>query len=249
MRLLALAMLLCACAGPADAPGTSLEVYAAASLKDALPDLARAFERAHPDVALRLSFAGSQVLRLQLEQGARADVFASADAEHVRALREAGLVGDAASFARTRLALVVPRDAPGAIGELEALPRARRIVIGTDAVPIGRYTRELLRRAAQSYGEGWRREVLARVVSEEANVRLVRAKVALGEADAAIVYASDVSADVREVPLPHALQPEAEYVAATLRRSAAPEAAGAFLAFLRSPEAAAALAPHGFSAP
>jgi molybdate transport system substrate-binding protein len=131
------------------------------------------------------------------------------------------------------------------VTSLEDLRNARRLVIGTEYVPVGRYTREVLRRASRAFGAAFEGEVLGRVVSEENNVRLVRAKVELGEADAAIVYASDVrtGSGVRVIPIPEAVNVRADYCIAAIdgTTNAAP-----FIAFLGSPAGEAILERHGF---
>lgn len=244
--LLLAAVLLVGCStGPGP---TELRVFAASSLTDAFGELEQRFEQDHPDVDVQLVFAGSQVLRLQIEQGAGADVFASADPHHMQPLVDAGLAEAPRVFARNALTVIVPLDGQGAVASFPDLSRAERLVIGTPAVPAGRYTREVLRRADRGLGAGFADAVLARVVSQESNVRLVRAKVELGEADAAIVFASDaVSSDrVRAVPIPPAFNVSAEYPTARLAGCSQPALAELWLDFLASPPAARVLTRHGF---
>lgn len=239
---------LAACGRSGDARPT-LQVYAAASLTEAFQEMEPAFELAHPDVDVLLTFAGSQVLRLQIEQGADADVFASANANHMRALVEEGMVEDSRLFARNELVVVVPPDNPAEIQSFADLPRARRLVIGTDNVPVGSYAREALRRAAAEFGPEFETDVLSHVVSEESNVRLARAKVELGEADAAIVYRTDAaeSDGVRVVPIPPDLNVTAEYPIAVVAESERRDAADAWLAFVLSDEGRDILVRHGFT--
>lgn len=246
----AAAVLAGGCARDAETAPVELRVLAASSLTESFTALAAAFERAHPDVDVQLAFAGSQVLRLQIEQGVSADLFAAADPDHVAALVAAGLAEDPATFARNRLVIAVPA-ASTTIARFADLPRAERLVVGDAAVPIGRYTRALLARASASHGADFAAAVRARVVSEETNVRLVRAKVALGEADAAVVYATDVSAEagVRAVPVPEALSPPVAYRFASLTAAEQPAAARRFAAFGRGPAGRAVLEAHGFLAP
>lgn len=250
-RALFVAALLLAAAGcgpGAEGPRRTLVVFAASSLTEAFSDLEHRFEAAHPGVDVVPSFAGSQVLRLQIEQGAPADVYASADPAHMEALAAAGLVHEARTFARNRLVVVVPVANPAGIERFEALPRARRLVVGTAEVPVGRYTRALLEDAAVRFGRAFADSVRAAVVSEETNVRLVLAKVVLGEADAAFVYATDAAASgaVRIVPVPEGLGPRAEYRIATVTGSAHPDLARAFRALLDSDEGRRVLSAHGF---
>ncbi len=242
---LALALLACQPGRPAP---VTLNVYAASSLTEVGRDLERAFESAHPDIDVVLSFAGSQVLQLQIESGAQADVFASADAAHVQALADAGLVARRERFAQGELALIVPLDNPAKLRSLADLPSAQRLVIGSAAGPVGRYTRELLTLADTHYGPGFEAAVSARVVSSESNVRLARAKVELGEADAAIVYRSDAQASdrVRSLPIPAEINPRADYVMAILEASPEPAAAALWLSFVRSTRGREILLARGF---
>jgi len=230
-----------------------LSVYAASSLAETFEELEVAFELMHPDIDVRLTLAGSQVLRLQIEQGAPADVFASANPEHVQALLEAGLVRDAQAFAGNDLVVIVPLANPSGIESFDQLPLAERIVLGTVNVPAGRYAREVIHRASQQLGAGFEARVLGRVVSEETNVRLARAKVEFGEADAALVYRTDaLSSDrVRVIPIPEALGVRASYVIAVAvrPRTLMEPAAEDWVAFVRSGEGRAVLGRHGFNAP
>lgn len=252
LTLAALLMALAGCRGAAseDAARVELHVFAASSLTEAFGDLERSFEAAHPNVDVRLTFAGSQVLRLQIEQGAAADVFASANAEHLQALRAEGLVEAPADFATNDLVLIVPPDNPADIDDFGDLPRARRLVVGAEAVPVGHYTERLFDRAASTQGADFAATVRGRVVSAENNVRLVRAKVELGEADAAIVYRTDAVATdrVRVIEIPASLNVWARYPIAVTTRSEAPEVAAQFVAHLRTPEGRAHLERHGFRA-
>ncbi|MDH5674109.1 MAG: molybdate ABC transporter substrate-binding protein [Myxococcales bacterium] len=228
----------------------ALSVFAASSLREAFADIERAYESAHPELDVRLNFAGSQVLRLQIEQGAPADVFASADQSHMQALVGAGHVTAPAALVDNALALVVPLDNPAGIERFDQLARASRIVIGTDDVPVGIYTRQLFERAGARLGQGFVEAVQGRVVSRESNVRLLRAKVELGEADAALVYDSDAAASrrVRQVPIPQALNVRAHYSIAPLSNSARRVQALRFVDYTRSAVAARIFERHGFLA-
>ena len=114
-----------------------LTVFAASSLRDAFAELGSAFEREHPRTKVIFSLAGSQDLRTQIEHGAPADVFASADWKHMQALVAAGLASSPRKFASNEPVLVVPSDNPAGVKTLSDLPRARRIVVGAPEVPIG----------------------------------------------------------------------------------------------------------------
>ena len=234
--------------GCGDRSRVALTVLAASSLTDAFSVLERRFEGEHPGIDAVMIHAGSQVLRVQLEHGAPGDVFASANAEHMQAAVAAGRVAREQPFARGGLALVVPADNPAGIESLEQLPQARRVVLGVPEVPVGRYTRALLQRADRHYGGNFRAQVDERVVSLEPNVRLVLAKVELGEADAAIVYRSDVTPAraVKMVPIPASLDVAAEYHVGLLVDSEHPHAAQQWVQLLGSSSGQAVLREHGF---
>ncbi len=243
--LLAFAALACPSCDRAGAP-TTLEVFAASSLADAFADLEAGFERDNPGVDVRVTSAGSQVLRLQIEQGAGADVFASADEVHMRALVEAGEVEGEREFARNTLVVIVPSGSKmKAFGELAD---AERVVLGTETSPIGAYTRRMFDRARGAVDDAFVDGVWDRVVSRESNVRLVRAKVALGEADAAVVYRTDAlgAEGVRVVGVPEDVNVQASYPIGVVSRSVRGELAGRFVGFVRSARGAQVLRERGF---
>jgi molybdate transport system substrate-binding protein len=246
----ALSVTAAACGGGEIEPGT-LNVYAASSLTEAFGELEAAFESAHPDVDVALTFAGSQVLRLQIEQGAPADVFASANVDHMQALVDSGLVRESVVFAHNDLVIIVPPDNPAGIEEIGDLAHAERLVLGTANVPVGRYSREVLRRAAPSHEEGFEAIVMSRVVSEESNVRLARSKVELGEADASIVYRTDAGSSdgVRVIEIPRELNLIADYPIGIVESTGMRAAAEAWMELLGSPEGRAVLGRHGFILP
>lgn len=225
-----------------------LLVYAASSLKDAFEELEEAFERENPGVDIRLNFAGSQVLRLQIEQGAPADVYASANEDHMAALQRAGFMGDASIFASNSLALIVPQENPAGIARFEELSDAQRLVVGTGNVPVGEYTEALLKDAEKTLGAAFREAVTSSVVSRESNVRLVRGKVELGEADAAIVYRTDaVSSDaVGMIDIPSELNQVAHYPMAVASGSKNESLARSWVHFVQSPAGQRILTRHGF---
>lgn len=210
-----------------------VEVFAASSLREVFADLEREFERAYPGVDVRVTFAGSQVLRLQIEQGARADLFASAHPDHTHALHQANLLTPGQTFAHNDLVVITPR-ADTRLTNLTDLPRAERVILGTPSVPVGMYADQILGRAG----------LTPRVVSRETNTRLVRAKVELGEADAALVYRTDASDRVRVVELSPDQNVQARYQIATTP-DASPHA-NAFLAYVLGRAGQQALTEHGF---
>lgn len=223
-------------------------VFAASSLTDVLGAMAESFRGKHPGVEVELAFAGSQVLRLQLEQGARADVFISANEQHVEGLRSAGLVHDPRRLVGSELTLIVPVGEAGAPTTFGELDRAGRIVVGSPHVPLGVYTDRLWKRARSRMGDGFVDRVQRNIVSRENNARLVRAKVELGEADAAIVYRTDArsSQRVRERALPQGLSPRAQYVLATVGDAGERREVSAWVRFVHSGQARSIWRRHGF---
>ncbi len=253
---LALLLLLAAASEPAaqEHPRPrEITVYAAASLSEAFRDLAPLFQREPDGARLRYNFAGSQRLAVQLAQGARADVFASADQRWMDYLAERKLtMGPAPTFARNRLVAIVPKANPGRVGALADLARpGLKLVVAADEVPAGRYTREVIRRLAERPGapSGYGDRVLANVVSQEENVRSVVAKVQLGEADAGFVYRSDVTAavapDLSVLEISDEANVTAAYPVAVLAGARDSAAARAFIAFILGPRAQEVLARHG----
>ena len=242
--------LLVALAPPARAAGPrELVVFAASSLREAFAGLGATFEREHPGTKVTFSLAGSQELRTQIEHGAPADVFASADWMHMRALVASRLAASPRTFARNEPVLVVPRDNPAGLRTLADLPHARRIVLAAAEVPIGAYTQHILDAASRRYGAVFRSSVEAHVVSRELNVRQVLSKVALGEADAAVVYRTDArnaGRAVEVIPIPPELNVVAEYPVAVIENAKEKALAREFVELLLSPDGQEALARFGF---
>ncbi len=252
LLLLLLGASLSSSAAPTPGGPAELVVFAAASLREACTALQAPFEEAHPGVHLRFNFAGSQELRTQLEQGAPADVFLSADRRQMELAQKASVVGREQLFLSNVPVLVVPSTNPAHLQHFADLPKAQRLVIGTPEVPIGRYTLELLERANRVLGPDFSARVQARVVSRELNVKQVLTKVVLAEADAGIVYQSDaqsVAGQVQLLPIPPDINVVAQYPMAVVLRSAQSGLAAAYLQFLLSPPAQAVFARSGFGPP
>ena len=212
--------------------GGQLTVLAASSLTDAFEELSKTFEEQNPGTEVRTSFAASSELLAQIRQGAPADVFASASERNMNTAVREDLVGEVSVFARNRPVLIVPVDNQAGIGEFEDLDEANaQVVLAEDGVPIADYAMEVLSNASVEYGDGFEDDVLGKIVSREANVRAAANRVALGEADATFVYASDVTPDIRDrievLEIPGEVNVVATYPIATVRDSGSPELARA----------------------
>lgn len=221
-----------------------LTVYAAASLRAAFDEIAAAFAADNPGVEVRaVVYDGSSTLATQLIEGASADVFASADEKNMAKVADAGLVqGTAQLFATNTLVIAVPAGNPADIGGLEDLARPGvSVVLCAAEVPCGAASQTLL--AAQG--------VAVTPVSSEQNVTAVLTKVDADEADAGLVYATDVigDADVESIVPEGADDVINRYPVAALSGSANPDAAAAFTAFVTGPEGRTILAERGFGAP
>jgi molybdate transport system substrate-binding protein len=229
-------------------------VFAASSLTDVFSALETDIEGANPGVDLVFNFGGSQTLVTQLADGAPADVFASANVAQMENAEAAGVIsGESSIFARNTLVIVVPADNPADIESIADLNNdGVSLVIASPTVPVGEYSRTALCAfdAAQADGAGFLDGVASNIVSNEANVRDVLAKIALGEADAGIVYGTDVtgdvSSDVISVEIPEEFNVIASYPVAAVDGGDT-AAADAFISYLLSEEGQAVLADYGFS--
>ena len=220
-----------------------LVVFAASSLMEAFTELEEVFENEHPQHDLRLSVSGSQVLRLQVEHGAPADLIATANLQHLESLMSDGLVGPLQRFATNRLAVILPEEGARSAQDFEDLPLLERIVLGNPSVPVGAYAQDMLMRCGESFAAG----VLAKVVSFEDSARLVRAKVEMGEADAAVVYESDALSGrgLRTLSIPERCNVSVEYGVSTTVSAKNREGAALFRSVIGSERGLAVLQNHG----
>jgi molybdate transport system substrate-binding protein len=243
----------CAAAGrPSPAPPTDLTIYAAASLKGALDTVKVAYEAAAPGTTLTISTDSSSALETQIEQGAPADVFLSADTANPKKLVDAGLAnGDPVSFAGNELTVIVPADNPAGVASPADLAKAGvKVVAAGDDVPITKYATQLVENLAQEagYPAQFAASYAANVVSQEDNVKAVVAKIELGEGDAGIVYVTDAKAStkVKAIDVPDSANVPATYDGVVVKASPNAAAARTFLAWLAGPDGAAILAGLGF---
>ena len=232
--------------------GGTLTVFAASSLTDAFGVLAKSFEEQNPGTEVRQSFESSSTLLTQIQQGAPADVFASAAEEEMNTAVDDGLVeGEPESFARNREVIMVPRDNPANIEGLRDLARpGTKLVLPQEGVPAADYARKILGKADAEYGGNFEQEVLSNVVSREADVRASVSRVALGDADATFGYASDYTPDVRDrvrvIQIPEDLNTIATYPIAALKEAKDPELARKWVDLVVSDEGQRVLGKWGF---
>ena len=255
-------------------------MFAASSLTEVMTHIIQDFRVDRPGVHVELNLAGSQELRLQLEHGARADIFLSADPRQMELAAAGGLTaGQPVVFATNRMVVIAAkpsganpgseqlRDRPwsSGAGELAALKRLAdpgvSLALASPEVPAGAYAREAIQRLEGlfvSEMDHYACKVLANTATEEANVRSVAMKVALGEVDRGFVYATDamtpfVSENTVQIPIPPEASPEATYLAAAVETSStgarSPELADRFIRYLLSPPGQQVMQSHGFGAP
>jgi molybdate transport system substrate-binding protein len=243
--LLVVAVVAAGCGGNGDSPGggspTEIKVFAAASLTAAFNQLGERYTAANNGTKVTFNFAGSQALATQIQQGAPADVFASADVPNMDKVKD--LVGEPRVFASNQLQIVVEQGNPKGVKTLDDLARSDlKVVLAAPDVPAGKYAKQALDKAG----------VTVKPVSEEDNVKAVVTKVSLGEADAGIVYVTDVTAGgdkVEGVDIPEELNVLATYPIATVKASKAQDKAQAFMDLVLSAEGQQVLKQYGFLPP
>jgi molybdate transport system substrate-binding protein len=236
---------------------TELNIFAAASLTDAFKEIGMKFEAANPGTKLIFNFAGSQQLSQQIGQGAPADVFASANNRQMDVMIQSGQVisGTQRTFVRNRLVVIYPKDNPARLTTLKDLAKPGiKLVLAAKDVPVGGYALDFLARASKlpDYTEAYSPTVLANVRSYEENVKAVLSKVALGEADAGIVYTSDIALDsadkIGRLDIPDNLNTIAAYPIAPIKDSQHADLAKKFVEYVLSPAAQQILVKYGFIA-
>ncbi|WAI02298.1 molybdate ABC transporter substrate-binding protein [Methanogenium organophilum] len=234
----------------------SITVFTAGSLKGAFTEMAAAYEDEHPGTTVVLNIDGTQALRTQVEQGARGDVFASANTKHMDALMAGGFMENdtVSGFLENRVTIALPVSNPGDIHGLADLSTpGEKVLIGTPEVPVGGYARQVLEKMAADpeYGENYTEAVMANIISEETNVNNIIAKLLIGEADAGFTYTSDVvtpayADQLTTIPIPDEYNVVAHYPIGVLKESTDPETAEDFIAFVRSGPGGEILRTYGF---
>ncbi len=232
-----------------------LIVFSAASLTGAFGEIGQMYKN-ETNINVVFNFDGSQALRTQIENGAYADVFASANKKQMNALKNGGLMNNSSVviFTKNKLSLIVPKDNTAKIGNLLDLARpGLKIVMGTKDVPVGDYALQIISNLGNnsSYGSDYKTKVLANVISQETNVNYVVTKVALGEADAGFAYVSDITEDlaskVDKIDIPDGYNIIAEYPLGILLESKYPAESREFMNLVMSDDGKAVLKKYGFA--
>lgn len=263
-----LAAVLAACGGtpaaapaptnaPAAAPAAAgdLTVFAAASLTDAFKQIGQQFGAANGGASITFNFAGSDQLATQIGQGAPADVFASANKKQMDVVIRAGDVisGTEKTFVRNRLVVIYPKDNPAKLAALKDLANPGvKLVLANKHVPVGGYALDFLAKASKlpEYTAAYSPTVLSNVVSYEESVKSVLSKIALGEADAGIVYTTDAATvrdgSVAQIAIPDTLNTIATYPIAATKNAKHADLAKKFVDYVLGPEGQQVLAKYGF---
>jgi molybdate transport system substrate-binding protein len=238
---------------PSTSTSVTLNVFAAASLTDPFNAISTKYQQLHPNITIKPDYDGSPTLEQQIANGAPADIFASADTINMQKASQAGLVGAAQLFVRNRLVVILPSSNPAHISTLKDLAHAGvKIDLAAPAVPVGTYARQVIAKLAASpdYGAAYQSAVLSNIVSQEENVKAVVQKVQLGEADAGIVYVTDVtpsaSAQITTITIPDQFNVIAEYPIAVVKTSIHNSEAQSFLQYVLSADGQAILQQYHF---
>jgi molybdate transport system substrate-binding protein len=239
----------------ASGAAVDLTIFAAASLAGVLDDVKEAYAASHPGTTLTISTDSSAALATQIEQGAPADVFLSADTTNPQRLVSSGLsAGEAVAFAANKLTIVTPADNPAGISSPADLAKpGLKIIAAGEEVPITTYATQLVANLAKEggYPDGFEAAYTANVVSKEDNVKAVIGKIEIGEGDAAIVYDTDAKASngVTIIPVPDSANVTARYAGMVVGASPDQEPARMFLGWLTGPDGQAVLSRFGFLPP
>ena len=237
------------------AEAVGLTIYGAASLKGALQEAAAAYETADPGTTVTLSTGSSAALEIQIEQGAPADVFLSADTTNPKKLVDAGLAdGAAITFAGNKLTIIVPTANPAGIATPADLAKSGvKVIAAGDEVPVTKYAAQLVDNLAKEagYPADFAAKYTANIASKEEDVKSVVAKIEIGEGDAGIVYVTDAKTSTRvtTVDVPDAVNDPATYAGVVVKTSRNVAAAKAFLDWFAGPDGQAILSTFGFLPP
>lgn len=231
-----------------------ITVFTAASLTGAFTEIGQMYKN-ETNINVVFNFDGSQILRTQIDNGAYADVFASANTKQMNALKNEGLMNNSSIsiFTKNKLSLIIPKNNPAKIHNLTDLAKpGLKIVIGTKDVPVGDYAQQIINKLGNdsAYGPDYKKKVVANIISQETNVNYVVTKVALGEADVGFAYVSDITEDlatkVDKIEIPDKYNVIAEYPMGILKQSKYPAQAQEFINLVKSDKGMAVLVKYGF---
>jgi len=228
--------------GGGDKQGGTLTILAASSLTDAFGELGNTFEKQNPGTTVKTSLGASSDLLAQIQQGAPADIFASAAEEEMNTAVKDGLVsGKPMVFVKNREVIMVPKDNPANINSLKDMSKPDiKLVLAANDVPAADYAVEILGKANKVYGPDFEKDVLSNVVSREADVRASVNRVVVGDADATFGYKSDYTPDIRDkvkvIPIPPDLNIIATYPIAALKDAKDPTLAKKWVDLVTSSE-------------
>ncbi|HEX6923278.1 MAG TPA: molybdate ABC transporter substrate-binding protein [Bacillales bacterium] len=228
--------------------GEELAVYAAAHLTETFSEMEKVFEK-KTGADVTINFAGTQTLRTQIEQGAPADVFASANLGHMKAVKKEGFVDQYKKMGYNTLTVIIPKKNPAGLKNFKDLAQKDyKLVIGVDNVPIGIYTRQVLNNASKKYGPDFKKKVMDNVVSLGPSVKKVAGKIALGAADAGFIYVSgltpSVEKKVKTIQIPDDINVIATDTIAIVKTGDHPKLAKKWIEFVLSEEGQQILADH-----
>ena len=248
------ALLLAASAGYAQET-KELTVFTAASLTGAFGEIGQMYKN-ETNISVAFNFDGSQALRTQMENGAYADVFASANQKQMKAVESDALMNNSSVviFTKNKLSLIVPKGNPAKIINLSDLAKpGLKIVMGTKDVPVGDYALQIISKLGNdsAYGPDYKTKVMANVISQETNVNYVVTKVALGEADVGFAYVSDITKNltskVDKIDIPDEYNVIAQYPMGVLLESKYPLQSREFISLVMSDKGKAVLEKYGFA--
>ena len=242
---------------PTAAPvsATEIKVFAAGALNDVFTNISNQYEAEHPGVTVMCDFDSSPNLQTQIEQGAEADVFASAAPSFMNNLKSEGYMNNSTigNFVSNKVALIVPKDNKANITTLKDLARPGvRIAYGASSIPISTYASQVLSKMSNNttYGADYQKNVMRNVISNETTVNFIVSKVALDEVDAGFVYVSDVPSEYKDkvtvITIPDQFQPTIVWPIGVLKASKSPSVAQDFINYVRSPKGNATMRAYGF---
>jgi len=238
------------CGNATGAEKEEITVFAASSLKNSVTDICTAFEASYEDTIVNINFAGSKTLRAQLENGAPADIFLSANERHYKELLDQGILVEGKKILTNEMVLVVSLEAADDIRSLEDLQEPHHLILADKGVPAGDYAREVICSLGQLYGQDYEASVLGNLASSESNVRQVLTKVVLGEGDAAIVYKTDITRDIadklRVLPIPDDYNVTASYWIGVVNNDMISESVRRCCAFFEEDESCEIFETYGF---